>query len=331
MCTGNGHRSATPLGTGFWALMMLKVLFSLDGASVAGGLRSLFTGKRGQHMLLISTIASLALALQGCDYDVPMHRIGNWRTEHDYLIKNEFIVPGSSARSATLNSCSLDRLSESVQCSGRGVCKVWYPKHPDNNLAFCECDRGWADPECRTPRKSQAVAYGLSLFFGIFGADQFYLGFPGLGLIKLVTLGGLGIWWVADIIRIGSAPVASNSYRVAADLPHWVYVLTCVMFAVFLGFALAYNVATSHRAARRRDAMLLNEDEEKRMSMKDIKPFVDGYRTAKMSNDSGVLPGPRVPTLPVIQSAGYGAMPMGPLGSMNMGPMPPRRGMSPWR
>jgi hypothetical protein len=31
---------------------------------------------------------------------------------------------------------------------------------------MCECDPDWADPECRTKRKSQAVAYTLALFLG---------------------------------------------------------------------------------------------------------------------------------------------------------------------
>ena len=37
-------------------------------------------------------------------------------------------------------------------------------------------------------------------------------------------LGGCGIWWVLDIIRIGSAPVYAHEYRLAADLPHWAFV-----------------------------------------------------------------------------------------------------------
>merc|ERR1719254_102295 len=31
------------------------------------------------------------------------------------------------------------------------------------------------------------------------------------------------IWWVVDVIRVGSAPVQSKHFRIAADLPHWVY------------------------------------------------------------------------------------------------------------
>ena len=42
----------------------------------------------------------------------------------------------------------------------------------------------------------------LSLFVGALGVDRFYLGYTGLGVVKLLTCGGCGIWALIDLILI---------------------------------------------------------------------------------------------------------------------------------
>ena len=44
----------------------------------------------------------------------------------------------------------------------------------------------------------------LCFFLGVFGAHRFYVGKIGTGLLQLVTLGGLGIWMLVDLIMLVS-------------------------------------------------------------------------------------------------------------------------------
>ena len=58
--------------------------------------------------------------------------------------------------------------------------------------------------------KSYVTALLLSFFFGVFGVDRFYLGHVGVGLGKLFTFGGLGIWALIDFILIATKNVKDS-------------------------------------------------------------------------------------------------------------------------
>jgi len=51
-------------------------------------------------------------------------------------------------------------------------------------------------------KKSRLVTLLLALFLGAFGAHRFYVGKAGTGVLMLLTLGGLGIWALIDVIMI---------------------------------------------------------------------------------------------------------------------------------
>jgi len=102
-------------------------------------------------------------------------------------------------------NCGKEVSEEAVVCVACGV-------PPKRGKSFCQ--------NCGAPTNSEAemcvkcgaklkgkdwlVALLLSIFLGYLGIDRFYLGYIGLGILKLLTGGGCGIWWLIDLILIAT-------------------------------------------------------------------------------------------------------------------------------
>tara|TARA_Y100001970_G_scaffold104228_1_gene130613 strand:- start:12559 stop:12780 length:222 start_codon:yes stop_codon:yes gene_type:complete len=68
--------------------------------------------------------------------------------------------------------------------------------------------------EQQTSDKDWTTLLILSILLGGLGVDRFYAGHIGLGVLKLLTIGGCGIWALIDIIM-----VATGKFTDADGLP----------------------------------------------------------------------------------------------------------------
>jgi hypothetical protein len=107
----------------------------------------------------------------------------------------------------TLQICQTQNVSIKLICSSNINCGYPYGQCLLNQ---CVCSSGWIIRDqsgCTYQQKSKLTPFLLSFFLGFIGVDCFYLSLSNAayiiaGIIKLITLGGLGIWWIIDWIRI---------------------------------------------------------------------------------------------------------------------------------
>ena len=62
-----------------------------------------------------------------------------------------------------------------------------------------------------TDFKDPTVSIILSVLVGGLGVDRFYIGDVGLGVAKLLTGGGLGVWWLIDLFLIQKKTKTNNA------------------------------------------------------------------------------------------------------------------------
>lgn len=77
---------------------------------------------------------------------------------------------------------------------------------PDTQVTDTETNRTFAASQIPGvfSDKEYIIALLFSIFLGYFGIDRFYMGQVGMGIGKLLTGGGCGVWWLIDVILIAT-------------------------------------------------------------------------------------------------------------------------------
>ncbi|GHU83830.1 hypothetical protein FACS189468_9300 [Spirochaetia bacterium] len=83
-----------------------------------------------------------------------------------------------------------------------------------------KCGVRQKQPQSTTPDVSSnwLTLLLLSFFLGVLGVDRFYVGKIGTGILKLLTVGGCGVWALIDFITICTGKFTdANGNRITAD------------------------------------------------------------------------------------------------------------------
>lgn len=90
-----------------------------------------------------------------------------------------------------------------------------------------------------TGEKSYLAAWLLSASYGIFGLDRFYLGYTGLGIVKLLTLGGCGVWALIDWILIFAGSMKDAKGRPLHNRDKD-FRFSMTLFLIWVGYVVLY-------------------------------------------------------------------------------------------
>ncbi|XP_044736580.1 TM2 domain-containing protein CG10795 [Chrysoperla carnea] len=107
---------------------------------------------------------------------------------------------------------NIDHIDDKTQqlkgCTKENKARVWCIAVDGIKCNETNSTRFTTEVPCKwTNGYSFETALLLSVFLGMFGADRFYLGYPGLGLLKLCTFGFMFLGQLVDILLIATQTV----------------------------------------------------------------------------------------------------------------------------
>jgi TM2 domain-containing membrane protein YozV len=115
--------------------------------------------------------------------------------------------------------------------------------------------------------KDKVILIILSYLLGMFGIDRMYLGCWVSGFFKLITFGGLGIWYLIDLLLImvnafnfSQVPAICGGYvwdKGTMEIAHYIATIILILFVIKIIFSFIFwmreddkKVEKGHRQRR---------------------------------------------------------------------------------